>query len=265
MYAVSGNLYALPILIYNNPPSGGPIQPLCIVVNLDNSSFQYRMDNGSVANSLTPSSGWHYTFLSAGYNGSFEGNMQFYDSINSQTTPGPYLGEYNANDIQVVEAGIGIRPYVYDPIVQPITIPDPDDPDYDPQDLILPLNVPWDVTQFGDGESTMDDSQAEAVADAIGNSIITATDKAIELNPSSDAPVTTPSEVYIPFLPVTLPSFQFSLSGIWHYVTAWVTSLGAWFSLVFTTWSYLPYAISVPVYATAVIVIVLGVYKRFFM
>lgn len=51
--------------------------------------------------------------------------------------------------------------------------------------------------------------------------------------------------------------------SIWHYVVAWVGSLGAWLSTMFTIWSGLPASMVVPVYATAVIVIVLGMLKRF--
>ena len=68
---------------------------------------------------------------------------------------------------------------------------------------------------------------------------------------------------HAPLLPF-LPNFNFNLSSIWHYVVEWVSSLGSWFSLTFSIWRSLPYAMVVPVYATAVVVIVLGVYKRFF-
>lgn len=136
---------------------------------------------------------------------------------------------------------------------------------YEPIPASIPTDISWDDTLFGDGTGTLTDAQSEAITQAVDQAIEDNPSKTIELADTANPPTPSPSEVYIPFLPVTLPSFQFSLSGIWHYVTAWVASLGAWFNLVFTTWSYLPYAISVPVYATAVIVIVLGVYKRFFM
>lgn len=66
-------------------------------------------------------------------------------------------------------------------------------------------------------------------------------------------------------LGINLPSFSFSLSGIWHYVRTWVSSLGSFMTSLFTVWNGLPYAMVVPVYATAVITIVVGLYRRFFM
>lgn len=179
-----------------------------------------------------------------------------------------------------VPSNIEVSPsnYIGDPLTNPleITIPDPYSPSYDPQPKRITTTIPWNPDwgdPLPDGVSTpeygvpypiTDPSILNEAVPAIWDSIVS---DGVEIQDSPEPvdPAPGPSEVYIPFLPVTLPSFQFSLSGIWHYVTAWVASLGAWFSLVFMTWSYLPYAISVPVYATAVIVIVLGVYKRFFM
>lgn len=56
-----------------------------------------------------------------------------------------------------------------------------------------------------------------------------------------------------------------SFASIWHYVIAWVGSLGPWLSTMFIIWSGLPYAMVLPVYATAAIVVVIGIYRRFFM
>lgn len=68
---------------------------------------------------------------------------------------------------------------------------------------------------------------------------------------------------------MSLPSYLSSLAGkfagIWHYVITWVSSLGAWLSMMYGVWNGLPYAMVVPVYASAVIVIVVGMYRRFFM
>lgn len=165
---------------------------------------------------------------------------------------------------------------------QPILIPDPASPDYEPQPVTIPTVIPYPpeyaplpvpVPDPITGDFPEDAPDPEEVAEALAEPLAQgAIDGELvaenpELNPDPepgpdpDAPV----EVITPFLPVVFPSFNFSLSGIWHYVVEWVGTLGSWFSMVFTIWSHLPYAIVVPVYATAVVVIVLGVYKRFFM
>lgn len=84
----------------------------------------------------------------------------------------------------------------------------------------------------------------------------------------TDTPVE--SQVSIPEISIpTLFQFQIpnfvSLFGIWHYVVDWVHSLGSFAGTVFSIWSSLPYAMVLPVYASAVVVIVLGMYRRFFM
>lgn len=66
-------------------------------------------------------------------------------------------------------------------------------------------------------------------------------------------------------LPAYLASFSGKFLSIWHYVIDWVASLGSWLNTMFSIWSGLPSAMVLPVYATAVIVIVLGMYKRFFL
>lgn len=63
-------------------------------------------------------------------------------------------------------------------------------------------------------------------------------------------------------------SFPFptlDLKGIWYYVVQWVRSISTWMTTMFNVWSGLPVAMVYPVWATAVIVIVIGVYRRFFM
>lgn len=163
-----------------------------------------------------------------------------------------------------------------------ILIPNPYDPDYDPQPVTIPTVIPYPpeyaplpvpVPDPITGDFPENAPDPEEVAEAFAEPLIQgAIDGEIvadnpvlnpepEPGPDPDAPV----EVITPFLPVVFPSFNFSFSGIWHYVVEWVGTLGSWFSMVFTIWSHLPYAIVVPVYATAVVVIVLGVYKRFFM
>lgn len=165
------------------------------------------------------------------------------------------------SDGQIIGSSFSVAPYVGDAVPQDVYIPDNDDVNYTPLPYVGGLDIPWDNTLYGDGIDTLTDSQIVSISSDLSAAI--ESDGTLTL--SQEAEIVIPSEVYIPFLPVTLPTFNFSLSGIWHYVTAWVSSLGAWFTMVFTIWSNLPYAISLPVYATAVVVIVLGVYKRFFM
>lgn len=64
-----------------------------------------------------------------------------------------------------------------------------------------------------------------------------------------------------------LPFIQngFGFPSIWHYVVSWVGSLAPWLATMFTIWNGLPASMVIPVYATAVIVIVIGMYRRFFM
>lgn len=135
-----------------------------------------------------------------------------------------------------------------------------DNPDYIPADVNIPLNIPWEntwdtLTQDELLEEVADDAQTKSLANEL------------ELVEPLDPPITPsgPSEVVVPFLPVNLPSFNFSLSGIWHYVIDWVESLGDWLQMMFYIWANLPLAMVLPVYATMVITIVVGLYRRFFM
>lgn len=162
------------------------------------------------------------------------------------------------------------NPYAEDYVPQPVTIPTTIP--YPPQYVPLPAPVPDPIT----GDFPEDAPSPSAVAQAVAQPMMqgAVSGELVQENPElepepspvpSPGPGGDPVEVVTPFLPVQFPSFNFSLSGIWHYVVEWVGTLGSWFSMVFTIWSHLPYAIVVPVYATAVVVIVLGVYKRFFM
>lgn len=160
---------------------------------------------------------------------------------------------------------ISVQPYIGDAVPQDVYIPDTTDVNYDPVDVAIPLDIPWDNTLFGDGSGVLTDAQSEAAVSAADSAITDTLEKTLTIADTENPDIPAPNEVFIPLLPVELPSFNFSLSGIWHYVVSWVQSLGAWLSLMFQTWAVLPSAITIPVYATAVIVIVLGVYKRFFM
>lgn len=67
-----------------------------------------------------------------------------------------------------------------------------------------------------------------------------------------------------PFVPFgAIPSFSFGFSGIWHYVVSWVNSLGSGLGFFSSIWSNIPYAMVVPIYAAAVVVIVTSIFKRF--
>lgn len=66
-----------------------------------------------------------------------------------------------------------------------------------------------------------------------------------------------------PFMPFDLPSFDFNLSGIWYYVVRWVNSIGSGAALLFNVFANIPAALFYPVFGSAVVVIVIGVWKRF--
>lgn len=189
----------------------------------------------------------------------------------SSISPNPQMPEFPSFVLMMQSfesassSSIAVQPYVGDAVPQDVYIPDNNDVNYAPAPYEQALDYNWDSTAYGDGTGAMTDAQSQAVTDTIDSAITQSESKTITKYVSTPAPAPNPSEVVIPFLPIELPSFNFSLSGIWYYVVAWVQSLGSWLSMMFTVWGSLPYALVVPVYASAVIVIVLGVYKRFFM
>lgn len=70
----------------------------------------------------------------------------------------------------------------------------------------------------------------------------------------------------LPLIGINFPAnWSLNLHGIWYYVRQWIASIASFVGWIFSVYSNLPYAMVVPIYATAVIVIVLGIYKRFFM
>lgn len=182
------------------------------------------------------------------------------------------------------ESIISVEPnpgYIGDPLVNPleITIPDPlADPDEEAWPITIPTNwpipqnipipglpndpVPGVVYPVTDPD-TLNDLIPELWDDIVSGDVEVEPDADPDPDPGP-GPDGSISEVFTPLLPTTLPSFDFNFSSIWHYVREWVTSLRSFFTVLFSVWAALPYAIVVPVYATAVIVIVLGVYKRFF-
>lgn len=137
-------------------------------------------------------------------------------------------------------------------VVQPgdVYVPNPAADDYMPAPLTGTLDIPYSETQNG---------LLDVIKDLIN-------DKSLINQPVLEVDIDAPTEpVYTPLLPFSLPSFNFNFSGIWHYVVEWVSSVGSGAAQIFAVWSYLPYALVLPVYASLVVVIVLGVYKRFFM
>lgn len=168
------------------------------------------------------------------------------------------------DDPTALDDSVGVKAYSPSGIAD---IPDTTDPNYDALNRAkdIPLNIPWDDAVYGDGTGTLTDAQSHAIAEDLTSAL--EQDRTVELVEESNPPAPSPdySDVLLPLIPINVPSFNFSLSGIWHYVRDWVNSLGAWLSTLFSVWSILPYAIVVPVYACLVILIVLGLYKRFFM
>lgn len=246
-----------------NVPVGSNIVPYCLVISLSNEQFQYWLDSGSRSYSML-AGGWYYVPYQAGVGGSFPGLNQTYNG--TSTSPSYYFGSYDPTNISTGSNALDIRPYVGDIVPQNVYIPDNTDVNYEPVAVEIPLDINWDDSLFGDGTDTLTDAQAEAITNTLSDTIVQSDTKTLELADTANPPVSSGVDTFHSVLPFgDLPSFQFNFSGIWHYVREWVSSLGAWLTTMFTIWNGLPYAIVVPVYASAVIVIVLGVYKRFFM
>lgn len=170
-----------------------------------------------------------------------------------------------------LSSSVSLSPYGgsdYDPSSDPpppITIPVISASDYIPSAVEIVTDIPWDDDRYGDVFPLPDlqfSNFVNDLADAISASDFALLDDPNPSDPDAPPPA---AEIFSPLLPVSPPSFDFNFAGIWHYVVTWVQSLGSWFSTMFAVWAALPYAMVVPVYATAVVVIVLGVYKRFFM
>lgn len=226
----------------------------------------YSLSNNQLINSTTTSSdssasGWYYGRYQTGADSSSD--YQFYGDTNAPPLWN-LIGSYDPlTSIVYDSAKIDIAPYIGDTTPQDVYIPDNEDVNYVPLPADIPLDIPWDDSLFGDGTGTLSDAQVINAVSSLDstieqlNSLLLAGDNAITANPT---------DTFNSILPFgELPSFNFNLAGIWYYVRNWVASLGSFITAMFTAWSALPSIISLPVYATAVIVIVLGVYKRFFM
>ena len=57
--------------------------------------------------------------------------------------------------------------------------------------------------------------------------------------------------------------FGAGFNSIWHYVVEWLSYIGGFISLVLNVWSVLPYGMVVPVYASVVLVLYFGIYRKF--
>lgn len=223
--------------------------------------------------------------LYCGYSSTFGSQLAATDNQTPEyTNGGTYSipsGVIDSNtSIDSVDDNVDIGPVINEGTFSlEIPINNPTSPEYHPEPkritttmpipdgLEIPLPEGVETPEYGVPYPVTDPATLNAIVPELWDGLV-ANDVSIQDTPQPEPgpdPAPNPSEVFVPLLPVTIPSFNFNLAGIWHYVREWVASLGAWFSMVFTIWSHLPYAIVVPVYATAVIVIVLGVYKRFFM
>lgn len=224
--------------------------------------FPYNTSyNSSATYGSNVSPGWYqaYPLGSFSYGGVLSSLLPIYSS---------FIRPSGSINTSVTSSGdtVSIQPYVGDTVPQDVYIPDNQDVNYEPVAVEIPLDVSWDDSLFGDGTDTLTDAHAEAITNSLSDTIVQSDTKTLELADTANPPVNSGVDTFNSVLPfVDLPSFQFNFSGIWHYVREWVSSLGAWLTTMFTIWNGLPYAIVVPVYASAVIVIVLGVYKRFFM
>ena len=57
--------------------------------------------------------------------------------------------------------------------------------------------------------------------------------------------------------------FGSGFNSIWHYVVEWLSYIGGFLSLVLNVWSVLPYGMVVPVYASVVLILYFGIYRKF--
>ena len=211
----------------------------------------YTSDGSTTVNGFNwVQAGQAYNFVSPSFTG-----------YSGQTIPADF-GVIASSTVDTASDTIGVKSYDDVGIAD---FPDTADPNYDALHRAkdIPLDIPWDDTLYGDGTDALTGAQSEAIASDVDLSLVE--DGVIELVEEGNPPAPSPSEVFIPLLPVTAPSFNFNLAGIWHYVREWVQSISSFLSFVLTLWASLPWAIVVPVYASLVIVIVLGVYRRFFM
>lgn len=255
--------------------SNDPQNPYSFIV-FSPSRFRVESTNPSGSPQLSTTGGSWYWYGNSTYYASQMGSSPYNNISGDQAYN--IISALTSSDSAISSSEeVEIGPYWGDPLENPleITIPDNTAPDYVPaprritttmpvpDGINIPLPEGITTPEYGVPYPITDPATLNDLVPELWDNLV-ANDVGLQDAPDPVGP-SNPSEVYIPLLPVTLPSFNFNFSGIWHYVREWVSSLGAWFTMVFTVWQNLPYAIVVPVYASAVIVIVLGVYKRFFM
>lgn len=233
-----------------------PYPSVVVVCRTVGSCYGYYLNNSYTFTDRiqTPSSSFdssfssfYYFFATAG-NGpsSVNSDIPFYSDLSSALTSASAFFSTSSSFSSAF-----IDPYLPTLDVG-ISIPDVSDSDYIAEPVETVIGIPWD-------DLYSQDDAIEEIAPLIATQAVSGTFELVE-----ELAVPAPPDVQIPFLPVNLPSFSLGLSGIWHYVREWVGSLRSFMSVCFTVWAGLPYAMVVPVYASAVIVIVLGIYKRFF-
>lgn len=121
------------------------------------------------------------------------------------------------------------------------------------------LVVDQELTGAGEGEGT-DTDGLFGILHGISGTLSDVLDAVLSIPAAIAATVTG----FIGSIGNFLSGAYFGFSGIWHYVVTWVGSMAAGAAVIWSVWNGLPSAMIIPVYATAVIVIVVGLWRRFF-
>lgn len=121
------------------------------------------------------------------------------------------------------------------------------------------LVVDQELTGAGEGEGT-DTDGLFGILHGISGTLSDVLDAVLSIPAALAATVTG----FIGSIGNFLSGAYFGFSGIWHYVVSWVGSMAAGAAVIWSIWNGLPAAMVIPVYATAVIVIVVGLWRRFF-
>lgn len=147
-----------------------------------------------------------------------------------------------------------------------VAVPNPSSEDYEPT-LIppVPLNIPYD------GSGAIEPSGLDiptSVSDPVLQGVVDNTLEKVESETFDD--VIEDEAVSTNVLPYAftfdLPGGGgggFSFSSIWQYVVDWIHCISPFVLTIRNVWNMLPYCMVVPVWASAVIIIVFGVYRRF--
>lgn len=121
------------------------------------------------------------------------------------------------------------------------------------------LVVDQELTGAGEGEGT-DTDGLFGILHGISGTLSDVLDAVLSIPATLAATVTG----FIGSIGNFLSGAYFGFSGIWHYVVTWVGSMAAGAAVIWSIWNGLPSAMVIPVFATAVIVIVVGLWRRFF-